>query len=70
MKGRVKLAGGRVTFEYVSGTVKGKDSCKAAGFNKPAQIDGRTFRLESDGERLRLCEVGAETPACLYKVKE
>lgn len=70
MKGRAKLSGARVTFQYVSGTVKGKDSCKATGFNRPAQIDSRTFRLESDGEQLRLCEVGAESPACLYKAKE
>ena len=69
MKGRVTLSGARVTFKYVSGTVKGKDSCKATGFNKPAQISSRTFALERAGERLRLCEVGAEAPTCLYKAK-
>ena len=70
MKGRVRLSGARVTFEYVSGTVKGKDSCKATGFNKPAQVNSRTFRVESDGERLRLCDVDAESPSCLYRAKE
>ena len=70
MKGRVKLSGARVTFEYVSGTVKGKDSCKATGFNRPAQISSRTFVVERDGERLRLCEVGAENPTCLSKAKK
>ena len=67
MKGRVRLSGARITFTYVSGTVRGKDSCKAAGFNKPAQIDAKTYRVERDGARVRLCEVGTENPTCLYK---
>ena len=70
MKGRVKLSGSRVTFTYVSGTVKGKDSCKATGFNKPAQIESATYAVERDGERLRLCQVGAENPTCLEKAKD
>lgn len=69
MKGRVTLSGARVTFTYVSGTVKGKDSCKATGFNKPAQISSKTYAAERDGDRLRLCEVGAENPTCLYQTK-
>lgn len=69
MKGRVTLSGARVTFKYVSGTVRGKDSCKATGFNKPAQISGRTYVLERAGDRVRLCEVGAEVPTCLSKTK-
>ena len=67
MKGKVSLSGSQVTFNYVSGTVKGKDSCKTTGFEKPAQIRPATYRLESDGQRLRMCEVGAENPSCLYK---
>jgi hypothetical protein len=69
MKGRLSLSGSEVTFNYVSGSVKGKDSCKTTGFNKPAQIRQTTYRLESDGSRLRMCEVGAENPTCLYREK-
>lgn len=67
MKGRVRGSGPRVNFTYVSGTVRGKDSCKAAGFNRPAQIEPKTYRVERDGARVRLCEVGAENPTCLYR---
>jgi hypothetical protein len=69
MKGRFTLAGSQVTFRYVSGNVKGKDSCKATGFDRPAQIRQTTYQLESDGDELRMCEVGAENPTCLYKEK-
>jgi hypothetical protein len=69
MKGRVTVSGNQVTFTYLSGTVKGKDSCKATGFDKPAQMQARTFVVEREGERIRLCEMGAETPTCLYKAK-
>jgi hypothetical protein len=70
MKGRVRINGSQITFTYVSGTVKGKDSCKTTGFNKPAQIANATFRVERDKDQIRLCEVGKEQPSCLYKVKE
>ncbi|HEX8249403.1 MAG TPA: hypothetical protein VF599_14590 [Pyrinomonadaceae bacterium] len=70
MKGRISVSGAQVTFTYVSGTVKGKDSCKTTGFNKPAQIANATFRVERDKDQIRLCEVGKEQPYCLYKVKE
>lgn len=70
MKGRVRVSGPQVTFTYVSGTVRGKDSCKTTGFNKPAQIDAKTYRVERDGGNcLRLCEVGADNPTCLYRAK-
>jgi hypothetical protein len=69
MKGRVSIAGAQVTFNYLSGSVKGKDSCKSTGFDKPAQIRQATYRVESDRGRLRLCEVKTETETttCLYK---
>lgn len=70
MKGRVSVSGSQVTFNYVSGNVKGKDSCKSEGFNRPAQIRATTYRLERDKDQLRLCEIGAETPYCLYKEKQ
>jgi hypothetical protein len=67
MKGRFSVSGSEVTFNYVSGNVRGKDSCKATGFDKPAQIKPAKYRLERDGGRLRLCEIGADLPNCLYK---
>lgn len=67
MKGRAAISGSQVTFSYLSGNVKGKDSCKSTGFDKPAQISNAAYRLERDGSHLRLCEVGKETPSCLYK---
>ncbi|HLM61026.1 MAG TPA: hypothetical protein VK308_09495 [Pyrinomonadaceae bacterium] len=67
MKGRAAISGSQVTFSYLSGNVKGKDSCRSEGFNRPAQISNATYRLERDGSHLRLCEVGKETPSCLYK---
>lgn len=67
MKGRVSISGSLITFTYVSGTVKGKDSCKTEGFTKPAQIDKTTFRLERGKDGLRMCEIGGENPYCLYK---
>lgn len=70
MKGRVTVNGSQVTFTYVSGTVKGKDSCKTGGFTKPAQISAATFRIERYKNQIRLCEVGAQQPYCLYKAEE
>ncbi|HLL99415.1 MAG TPA: hypothetical protein VK400_00035 [Pyrinomonadaceae bacterium] len=70
MKGRLAVSGSQVTFTYVSGTVKGKDSCKTDGFTKPAQIRTTTYRVERDGNQIRLCEIGAEQSYCLYKAKE
>ncbi|MDQ3797908.1 MAG: hypothetical protein M3384_00510 [Acidobacteriota bacterium] len=70
MKGRVTVSGSQVTFTYVSGTVKGKDSCKTDGFIKPAQIRATTYRVERDKNQIRLCEVGTEQPTCLYKAQE
>jgi hypothetical protein len=67
MKGRASISGSQVTFSYLSGNVKGKDSCKTTGFDKPAQIRQTTYRLERDGSHLRLCEVGATIVSCLYK---
>lgn len=70
MRGRIAVSGAQVTFTYGSGTVKGKDSCKTEGFTKPAQIRTTTYRVERDKDQIRLCEVGAQNPYCLYKVKE
>jgi hypothetical protein len=70
MKGRVSVSGSRVTFTYVSGTVRGKDSCKSTGFTKPAQIAATTYDLQRSNGKLRMCEVGKETPTCLYKEGE
>jgi hypothetical protein len=67
MKGRATISGSQVTFNYISGNVKGKDSCKSEGFDKPAQIKSTTYQLERDGDYLRLCEVGAKLENCLYK---
>ena len=67
MKGRVSVSGSRVTFTYVSGTVRGKDSCKSTGFTKPAQIAATTYELQRSNGKLRMCEVGKENPTCLYK---
>jgi hypothetical protein len=67
MKGRAAVSGSQVTFSYTSGNVKGKDSCRSQGFDKPAQIKSAIYRLERDGNHLRLCEVGRESPSCLYK---
>jgi hypothetical protein len=67
MTGRAAITGSQVTFNYISGNVKGKDSCKSEGFNKPAYLNSATYRLERDGNHLRLCEVGKENPNCLYK---
>ncbi len=69
MKGRVSLSGSQVTFNYASGTVKGKDSCKTSGFEKPAQISPATYQIESDGKIMRMCQLGAENPTCLYREK-
>ncbi len=67
MKGRVQINGSRVTLTYVSGTVRGKDSCKSAGFTRPAQIEPGVYILERSNGKLRMCETGKETPNCLYK---
>ena len=67
MKGRISVSGSRVTFTYVSGTVRGKDSCKSTGFTKPAQIAASTYELQRSSGKLRMCEVGKENPTCLYK---
>lgn len=67
MKGRVSLSGSRVTFTYVSGTVRGKDSCKSTGFTRPAQIKPATYELQRSNGKLRMCETATETPNCLYK---
>jgi hypothetical protein len=61
------LSGSQVTFSYISGNVKGKDSCKTMGFDKPAQINKTTYRVEHDGKQMRLCQVGTELTGCLYK---
>ena len=70
MKGRVSVSGSRVTFTYVSGTVRGKDSCKSTGFTKPAQIKPSTYELQRANGKLRMCEIGTENPTCLYKEGE
>jgi hypothetical protein len=70
MKGRYSLRGAEITFSYVSGTVKIEDSCKKSVVNRPAEIKASTYRLERAGDQLRMCEVGAENPTCLYKTKE
>lgn len=70
MKGRVGVSGSRVTFTYVSGTVRGKDSCKSTGFTRAAQIKPVTYELQRSNGKLRMCETGTETPTCLYKVDE
>ena len=67
MKGRAAISGSQVTFSYLSGTVKGKDSCKTTGFEKNAEIKNTTYRLERDGSHLRLCEIGSDIANCLYK---
>jgi hypothetical protein len=67
MKGRAAISGSQVTFSYLSGNVKGKDSCKSEGFDKPAYVNSTTYQLERDGNHLRLCEVGAKVQNCLYK---
>ena len=67
MKGRAAISGSQVIFSYVSGNVKGKDSCRSQGFDKPARISNATYQLERDGNHLRLCEVGAKVQSCLYK---
>jgi hypothetical protein len=67
MKGRAAITGSQVTFSYISGNVKGKDSCKATGFERPAQINKTTYQIESDGRRIRLCQIGQESPTCLYR---
>ena len=67
MKGRISVSGSRVIFTYVSGTVRGKDSCKSTGFTKPAQIATTTYDLQRSNGKLRMCEVGKESPTCLYK---
>jgi hypothetical protein len=67
MKGKASLAGSQITFSYVSGTVRIEDSCKKSSVTRPAQIKNTTYRIERDGERLRMCEVGAENPTCIYK---
>ncbi len=41
MKGRATISGSQVTFNYISGNVKGKDSCRSQGFDKPAQLKCR-----------------------------
>ena len=70
MKGRVSVSGSRATFTYVSGTVRGKDSCKSTGFTKPAQIKPSTYELQRSNGKLRMCEIGTENPTCLYKEAE
>jgi hypothetical protein len=70
MKGRYSLRGGEITFSYVSGTVKIEDGCKKSVVTRAAQIKAATYRLEQAGGQLRMCEVGAENPTCLYKTKE
>lgn len=67
MKGKASVSGSQVTFSYGSGTVRIEDSCKKSSVTKPAQIKSATYRIERDGSHLRLCEVGAESPSCLYK---
>ena len=70
MKGRVSVSGSRVTFTYLSGTVRGKESCKSTGFTRPAEIKPETYELQRSNGNLRLCEIGTETAYCLYKEGE
>jgi hypothetical protein len=70
MKGRISISGSRVTFTYLSGTVRGKDSCKSTGFTRPAEIKPSTYELQRSNGKLRLCEIGTEAPYCLYKEGE
>jgi hypothetical protein len=37
---------------------------------RSAQIKTTTYRLERAGDQLRMCEIGAENPTCLYKTEE
>jgi hypothetical protein len=67
MKGRASISGSQVIFSYTSGTVRIEDSCKKSSVTKPAEIKNAAYRLERDGNHLRMCEVGAENPTCLYK---
>lgn len=67
MKGRISVSGSRVTFTYLSGTVRGKDSCKSTGFTRPAQIEPKTYEIQRSNGKLRMCEIGKDTPTCLYK---
>lgn len=67
MKGRVSVSGSKVTFTYVSGTVKGKDSCKSTGFTRPAQIKTTVYRAERKDGKLMLCETGTELTYCLVR---
>jgi hypothetical protein len=72
-KGRVGVSGARATISYVSGTLQSRDNCsKRANYTKPLGAEKAEFpyRLERDGERLRLCTVGSAEPNCLYKVVE
>jgi hypothetical protein len=70
MKGRISISGSQVTFTYLSGTVRGKDSCKSTGFTRPAEIKPSTYELQRSNGKLRLCEIGTEAPYCLYKEGE
>lgn len=67
MKGRAVISGSQITFNYASGTVRIEDSCKKSSVTKPAQIKNTTYQIERDGSHLRMCEIGAENPTCLYK---
>ena len=67
MKGRISVSGSKVTFTYISGTVKGKDSCKSTGFTRPAQIKPTVYRAERKDGKLMLCETGTELTYCLVR---
>ena len=71
--GRVGVGGARATISYLSGTLQSKDNClKRGNYTKPLGAEKAEFpyRLERDGDRLRLCTVGAAEPNCIYKVVE
>jgi hypothetical protein len=71
-KGRVGVSNSQANISYVSGTLQSKDNCSKRGnYTKPlgAEKAESPYRLEQDGEQLRLCTVGTAEPNCLYKVK-
>jgi hypothetical protein len=47
-----------------------EDRCKKSVVTEPAQIKTTTYRLKRAGDHLRMCEIGAENPTCLYKTEE
>lgn len=71
-KGRIAVSGSQANVAYISGMLQSKDNCSPRGnYTKPlgAEKADSPYRLERDGEKLRLCTVGTAEPNCLYKVK-